>query len=398
MRALNGRRGVLALAATQIAGWGSTYFIPAMLASAIGADLGLRPAFVFSGVTIQLVVGAFAGPWIGRHVDRHGPRAMLMTGSACMGLGLLLLGLSGGVAGFAAAWAVMGLGMPMVLIQTPFAAAAMLVPGPARRAIGLMTLVGSLTTVVFLPLMAVLDGVLGWRGICFLFAAVQAFACVPLHSTIQVKPPARDVAPGAAAPAADGIADPVRRRRAFWAMAVAFSAVGFVTWGLPIHLVDIASAYGQPAAVSVAVGAIMGPAQLAARAIESAFGQRVPILRLGFYSLLTIFAALALPVLFGGTATMLMAMVIGYGLGAGINTIVRAIAPLMVFGRSGYATVLGKLGIPLNLVFATAPFAIAEAIERGGPGAGLMLCAAAIFVSIAGMTILRRIAGPAGGA
>ncbi len=398
MPALTGRRGVLALAATQIAGWGSTYFIPAMLATSISADLGMRPASVYAGVTIQLVVGAFAGSAIGRHVDRHGPRTMLMAGSACMAAGLFCLGLAGGLAGFVAAWAIMGLGMPMVLIQTPFAAAAMLVPTAARRAIGLMTLIGSLTTVVFLPLMAVLDGVLGWRGICFLFAAVQAFVCIPLHATIRAQPVPRDVPGAGGVAAADGIADPVRRRNAFWAMAVAFSAVGFVTWGLPIHLVDIALAYGQPAAVSVLVGAIMGPAQLAARAIESAFGQRVPILRLGYYSLLTILAALALPLMFGGTATMLMAMVIGYGLGAGVNTIVRAIAPLMVFGRSGYATVLGKLGIPLNLVFATAPFAIAEAIELGGPAAGVALCAGVIVVSIAGISVLRKIAGPAGGA
>ncbi|MBL8805826.1 MAG: MFS transporter [Rhodospirillales bacterium] len=398
MITLNGRRGVLALAATQIAGWGSTYFIPAMLSVPIAEDLGMRPAFVYSGVTIQLVIGAFAGTWIGRHVDRHGPRAILMAGSACMGVGLLCLGLSGGIAGFVAAWAIMGLGMPMVLIQTPFAAAAMLVPGAARRAIGLMTLIGSLTTVLFLPAMAVLDGLLGWRGICLLFAAVQLAVCVPLHAAIRVRPIERDADTPTAEGAADGIADPVQRRRAFWAMAVAFSCVGFVTWGLPIHLVDLARAYGESEALSVAVGAVMGPAQMAARAIESAFGQRVPILRLGFYSLMTIFAALALPLLFGGTATLLMLMVIGYGLGAGVNTIVRAIAPLVVFGRSGYATVLGKLGLPLNLVFATAPFAIAEAIERGGPAAGVALCAAAILVSMAGMAQLRRIAGPSGGA
>jgi hypothetical protein len=246
--------------------------------------------------------------------------------------------------------------------------------------------------------MSVLEGMLGWRGICFLFAGVQALLCVPLHAAIRVHPIAREAGAPSADVAPDGIVDPVRRRRAFWAMAVAFSCVGFVTWGLPIHLVDLARAYGEPESVSVTVGALMGPAQMAARAIESAFGQRVPILRLGFLSLLAIFVAMALPLLFGGTATMLILMVIGYGLGAGINTIVRAIAPLVVFGRSGYATVLGKLGVPLNLVFATAPFAIAEAVERGGPAAGMALCAAVILVSIAGMAVLRRIAGPAGGA
>ncbi len=187
MAPLTGRRGVLALAATQIAGWGSTYFIPAMLVAPISAELDIRPPVVFSGVTILLVVGAFLGPWVGRQVDRDGPRKIMALGSALMAAGLCALGFSQGIATYVLAWAIMGLGTPMVLIQTPFAAAALLVPGGARRAIGLMTLIGSLTTVLFLPAMAWLDGALGWRGICFLFAAVQLVVCLPLHAAIAAR-------------------------------------------------------------------------------------------------------------------------------------------------------------------------------------------------------------------
>lgn len=393
MAPLTGRRGVLALAATQIAGWGSTYFIPAMLVAPISAELGIRPTVVFSGVTILLVVGAFLGPWVGRQVDRDGPRRIMVLGSLLMACGLGVLGYSQGHLTYVLAWSIMGLGMPMVLIQTPFAAAALLMPGGARRAIGLMTLIGSLTTLGFLPAMAWLEGPLGWRGICFLFAAVQLVVCLPLHAAIQAKPVARDDQTNVHGTEAGGIADPVLRRQAFWTMAVAFSCIGFVTWGLPLHLVEISRAYGQPVAVSVTVGAILGPAQMAARAVETAFGQRIPILDVGSLSLAVIAAALLLPLLFGGTATMLMLMVIGYGLGAGANTIVRAIAPLVVFGRAGYATVLGKMGLPMNLVFATAPFLIAAAVEAGGPAAGMALCAGATIVSLAGMLVLRRIAG-----
>lgn len=392
MIALTGRRGVLALAVTQIASWGSTYFIPAMLVAPISADLDIRSTTVFSGVTIQLVFGAFLGPWVGRQVDRDGPRRILALGSLLLAAGLGVLGFAEGLTTYMLAWSIMGLGMPMVLIQTPFAAAALLVPGGARRAIGLMTLIGSLTTVAFLPAMAWLEAPLGWRGICFLFAGVQLFICLPLHAAIAARPVPRDGSGSVSVADSGGIADPRLRRRAFWTMAVAFSCIGFVTWGLPLHLVEIARAYGQPAAVAVTVGAIMGPAQMVARAAETAFGQKMPILDVGYLSLAVIAVSLILPLIFGGTATMLMAMVIGYGLGAGANTIVRAIAPLAVFGRAGYATVLGKMGLPMNLVFATAPFLIAAAIEAGGPAAGLAVCAGATLVSLAGMLVLRRLA------
>jgi MFS family permease len=393
MIVLHRRRGVIALAATQILGWGSTYFVPAMLVERISADLGLRPTVVFSGVTIMLVVAAFIGTAVGRQVDRDGPRRMLVLGSGLMAVGLSLLGMAEGLAGFVLAWSVMGFGMPMVLIQTPFAAVALLVPGEARRAIGLMTLVGSVTSIVFLPAMAVLEPSLGWRGICFLFSAIEVAICIPLHAAIVVRPIVRDPVDPAGNAEPGGISDPRLRRQAFWTMAVAFSCVGFVTWGLPLHLVEIARAYGQPAAVSVMVGAIMGPAQMVARAAETTFGHRIPILDIGFISLATISVALFLPLLFGGSAVFLFLMVIGYGLGAGANTIVRAIAPLVLFGRAGYATVLGKMGLPMNLVFATAPFVIAAATEAAGPAAGLAVCASATVISFAGMVVLRRIAG-----
>lgn len=393
MIALSGKAGVGAISATQIVGWGSTYFIPAILAEPIGASLGVSVPIVFSGITIMLVAGAFAGTAIGRHVDRHGPRGVMMTGSVLMATGLALLATASGLPGFVAAWTVMGLGMPMVLIQTPFAAAAQLMPAGARRAIGVMTLFGSLTTALFLPAIAWLDGALGWRGACLFFAVLQIVVCLPLHAVLRVNPVTRDPSGAVAAAPADGIADPQLRRRAFWTMALAFACVGFVTWGLPLMLVDIAKGYGQPVALAIFAGAVVGPAQMVSRALEAAFGQRVHILDVGAASLVTILAALALPLAFGGGAAMLVAMALGYGAGAGANTIVRAVAPLVVFGRSGYATVMGSMGLPLNLVFATAPFVLAAANDAFGPAAPVAICAVASAVSLGAMLALRRIAG-----
>ncbi len=391
MIVLQGRRAILALAATQIAGWGSTYFLPAMLGAQMARDLGMSVSFAFAGVTIMLVVGAFVGPVYGRWADRHGPRALLMAGSSLIALALVGLGLSTGPIGYAACWVILGLAMPMALTPIPFVAAAWLIPGSARRAVGAMTLLGGGTTVVFLPLMAWLEPQIGWRTICFLFAASQMLLCLPLHAMIAPQPPSADGVRDTPA-ASGGIRAPAARRAAFWAMALSFSCIGFVTWGLPLQLVAIGSAYGLPLSLAVAVGAVLGPAQMASRLLDILFGLRFPILKIGLFSQALIAASCALPWLLGGSFAMLVATVVGFGLGAGANTVVRIIAPLVVFGREGYASLMGRMNLPLNLVFATAPFVLAASLEAGGPAAPLLLCAALSLLSFVGLSIVKRVA------
>jgi hypothetical protein len=244
---------------------------------------------------------------------------------------------------------------------------------------------------VFLPLMAWLEPQIGWRAICFLFAASQILLCLPLHAMIAPLPPSFADAPDAPAASA-GIRAPAARRTAYWAMALSFSCIGFVTWGLPLQLVAIGSAYGLPLSLAVAVGAVLGPSQMASRLLDILFGLRFPILRIGLLSQAVIAASCALPWLFGGSFAALAATVVGFGLGAGANTVVRIVAPLVVFGREGYASLMGRMNLPLNLVFATSPFVLAAILEAGGPAAPLLLCAALSLLSFAGLSVVKRVA------
>ena len=393
---LTGHRGIFALSATQIAGWGSTYFLPAMLGTKMADDLGMTLSFAFAGVTLMLLAGAFVGPFCGRYADRNGPRALLVAGSLLLATGLLGLGLAQNAIGYAASWLVIGIATPMALTPIPFVASAWLLPQSARRSAGLLTLVGGGTTIVFLPLMAWLDPLVGWRNICFLFTALQIVVCVPLHAALLVHPPDREDASAAPASTGSGLKDPDARRLAFWAMAASFGCIGIVTWGLPLHLVGVASAYGLAPALAVSIGAIMGPAQMASRALEVAFGQRISIMHVGLASLALIGAACALPLLFGGGFGVLLACTIGFGFGMGANTVVRMIAPLAVFGRVGYASTMGRMARPLSLAFAMAPFALASVLEHGGPSAVLAVCAALSLAAFAGLVHVQRIVVRAG--
>jgi len=67
--------GALGLARTLA--WGSSYYLPAILAGPISAGVGVPRSWVFGALSSALLIAAFAGPAVGRIVDRRGGRGVL---------------------------------------------------------------------------------------------------------------------------------------------------------------------------------------------------------------------------------------------------------------------------------------------------------------------------------
>ena len=73
----------------------------------------------------------------------------------------------------------------------------------------------------------------------------------------------------------------------------------------------------------------------------------------------------------------------------------RGTLPLALFGREGYATLMGKLAVPTLLAQAAAPSAGAWLLERFGPGVSLAaLLGIALLNLVSAMLLLpfRRLA------
>ena len=89
--------GVIArLGIAQTLAWGSTYYLPAMLATPMASDLGVTPPTVFAAFSVALIVSALIGPSAGRLIDRTGGRSVLVATSLIFALGLAGLGLAQG--------------------------------------------------------------------------------------------------------------------------------------------------------------------------------------------------------------------------------------------------------------------------------------------------------------
>jgi hypothetical protein len=76
--------------------------------------------------------------------------------------------------------------------------------------------------------------------------------------------------------------------------------------------------------------------------------------------------------------------VIVYGAGNGLTSIVRGTLPLALFGAEGYATLMGRLGRPLNIAFAVSPSIAAVILDRYGTSE---LVATLVSIAVANVAV-----------
>ncbi len=112
---------VSALGATQILAWGSTYYLPAVLAEPVAADTGWPLSWVVGGLSLGLLVAAFVSPRVGRAIEREGGRRVLALSAVTIGIGQIGLAVSPSLPAFVACWLIIGVGMGAGLYDAAFA-------------------------------------------------------------------------------------------------------------------------------------------------------------------------------------------------------------------------------------------------------------------------------------
>ena len=85
---------IVALGTAQTLAWGSSYYLPAILADPIARDLGISSNWLFAVFSASLVISALLGPRVGRQIDRVGGRQVLCVSNIVLAAGLALLGAS----------------------------------------------------------------------------------------------------------------------------------------------------------------------------------------------------------------------------------------------------------------------------------------------------------------
>jgi len=386
------RRAIPTLGFTQMTAWGSTYYLPAIFRDRFAADLGLSAPFIFSGVAVMLFVAALAAWPAGRLMDRHGAGRLMPIGSACLALGLCILSAAGGAASYAAAWACFGIGMALCMANAAFSALAQIAGQEARRAIVLLMLFGGMASTVFWPLTLWLETQLGWRGTCLFYAGMHAGICLPLHALVM----AAGTRPEARRDLTDAIRDgrigPARRGLAAVLIMIVFASSGFVSWGLDLHLIAILQEFGLGATLAVTVAAIKGPATLLARGSDVVVGSRVTPLGSAIVAMTITPISLAVVLASGRGLAAAIVFIALYSFGTGLMAVARATLPLVLLGSKDYATMIGKLTMPTQVIYAVSPMVFGLLIEEFGSNKVLWIALCASSIGLAALIGLARLA------
>jgi MFS family permease len=349
---------IIALGTTQTLAWASSYYIPAILADPIARDLDISSNWVFAAFSASLVLSALLGPRIGREIDLVGGRSMLAISNLTLAAGLVLLGLTSSIPMLVAAWLLLGIGMGCGLYDAAFGALGRIYGDTARRAITGITLMAGFASTIGWPLTALGLEHIGWRNTCFAWALAHVLIGLPLN--LLMIPRVESAKAAAAAAIKPHI--PIDRTMAL--LAFAFAAAWSVTGAMAAHLPRILEATGATPLQAVAAGALIGPAQVAARIVEASFLSRFhPLVSTRLACITHPIGAVIVTLVGGGAAS---AFAIFHGTGNGILTIARGTLPLSIFGPKNYAYRLGIIGAPARMAQAAAPLAFGVLIDVMG--------------------------------
>jgi hypothetical protein len=171
-----------------------------------------------------------------------------------------------------------------------------------------------------------------------------------------------------------------------------FCATAFVTGAMAAHLPRFLEGAGASEAAAIAAGALVGPAQVAARLVEFGLLQSVhPVWSARIAAVMHPLGAAVLAAL-GPAGVALFALL--HGAGNGLITIAKGTLPLAIFGPAGYGLRIGILSVPARVALSAAPFVFGVLLDWIGTFA-VVISAGLSLAAFLSLWLLRPRAAPA---
>jgi MFS family permease len=349
------------LSLPQLITWGSVFYTFSLLMTPLEAELGMTRAESSLAFSLALLAEGLMAYLVGRWIDAGHERTVMTVGSAWIGLGLLGHSQVDSVAGFYAAWVWLGLGMAATLYNPVFAIVTRRYGQDFRRAIITLTFLGGLASTVFIPLFAWWMDLWGWRQALWALAALQFAVCLPMHGWLLQGAPQRPTQAPHRSQHTPAHPEPLRahlRRAPFWLLALFMVLMMSVTSALPAHMIALLQESGLSAAWVIAVPAAIGVIQVLGRLLLLVFERRWDVHTANRWIPLLIPAGVLVLLAGGLSPVASLVFVVLYGLGNGMNTIVKGTAMAQYVSAAHVGQLNGLLGLPIALARAAAPLTL----------------------------------------
>jgi MFS family permease len=384
-------------------------------------EFGWERGMTAGAFSFGFLVSAALSPFVGRLMDRHGPRVVIEMGVGLMAVGLMLAPLVRQPWHLYATLGVLVGGGANCLGYT---GQSLFLPNWFVRRRGLaMSLAFSgvgVGSIIVLPWLQAVIGRAGWRTACWTLGALVLALLAPLNLLLQRRPEDLGLAPDGDRSSPTGVAgDPTAnvvdaawaavdwtlgramRTARFWWIAVGYLCGLFAWYAVQVHqtkyLVEIGFS-ATHAAWALGLVSLAGiPGQIALGHVSDRIG-REWVWTIGSLGFVLCYLAL-LGLRHAPTPTLLYLMVVSQGmLGYGLTSVIGAI-PAEIFQGPHYGTVFGTLMLAAIAGGAAGPWVTGVLHDAtGGYAAAFMIaigCSAlsAGAIWLAGPRQVRAVAG-----
>jgi MFS family permease len=328
-------------------------------------EFGWERGVTAGAFSFGFLVSAILSPFVGRLMDRRGPRLVIETGVGCMAAGLMLAPL---VRQPWQLYVTLGVLVGGGANCLGYTGQSLFLPNWFVRRRGLAMSIAfsgvGLGSIIVLPWLQMMIGRVGWRSACWTLGLMVLALLAPLNLLLQRSPEDVGLEPdgdhalptNAGSPSTRNVVDPAwaavdwtlgraMRTARFWWIAIGYFCGLFAWYAVQVHqtkyLVEIGVS-APHAAWALGMVSLAGvPGQIVLGHVSDRVG-REWVWTAGSLGFVLCYLAL-LGLRQGPTATLLVLMVASQGaLGYGLTSVIGAI-PAEIFQGPHYGTIFGTL-------------------------------------------------------
>jgi len=350
------------LSLAQIVSWGALYYSFALVSDAMQRDVGLDKVTLNGAWSIALLLTGLCGFPVGTILDRIGGRTVMTSGSL---IGVLSLALWSKVNDAPTMYLVcvgLGIGMSACLYEAGFAVLTQRFPKTFRNQIVRMSLVAGLTPTIFIPVTAFLISHFGWRHALQLLSLAVLFTSLPIHF-IFLKTGSKLTRHSyrSNAAASNQALRQAIQRPTFWLLLVSFTLYSVLVSSILFHIIPLLRERNVAEYTITLAYMSIGPAQVIGR-VGLMFLQRfVKMTVAGILTFLMLPVGLIALLVYPPKAIVVFFVLIAYGVGNGLYTIVRGTAVPDLLGLEGYGAINGAHTLAIRIGGALGPYSVALA-------------------------------------